>query len=198
MNNLQVLPRLKNQYFTLRHGESQANIQKIVLSDPRNGVPNFGLTEKGKQQVRDSVSTNKYLDKNIIIYSSDFLRAKETAEIAKKILHTDKIHFTELLRERFFGDFEKTSNENYELVWKHDKEDPNHEFKNVESVASVLARTTGLILDLEKKFHNKKILLVSHGDSLQILQTGFLKTCSSTHREIQHLHTAEIRELLLE
>jgi broad specificity phosphatase PhoE len=197
MNNLQTLLNLKNRYFTLRHGESQANVQGIILSDPLNGVPDFGLTEKGQQQVKISVSTNKYLDEKVIIYSSDFLRAKETAEIAKDILNTDKIHFTELLRERFFGNFEKTSNENYEKVWMHDKENVHHEIENVESITSVLNRTTRLILDLEKKFQNKKILLVSHGDSLQILQTGFLKTCSSRHRDVPNLNTAEIRELLI-
>lgn len=195
MNNLKNLVKLKNRYFVLRHGESKANVQGIILSDPKNVALSCGLTKKGEKQVTNSILKNKDLDRNIIIYSSDFPRAKESATIAKDILKINKIHFTKLLRERFFGNFEKTSNANYEVVWKYDQNNPDHKIKKVESVNDLLNRTTKLIRYLEKKFQNKKILLVSHGDSLQILQTGFLKICPSNHRQIKYLKIAEIREL---
>lgn len=187
---------MKNKYFILRHGESEANVQGIIISNPLNGVPNFGLTNKGKEQVKESILKNKILDKNTIIYSSDFKRARETAEIVKTILKTEEIHLTELLRERFFGNFEKTSNTNYNLIWEKDA-DPNHIFNNVESVNNVLNRTKKLINDLEKKYQNKIILLVSHGDSLQILQTFFEKINPSAHRSLKHLNLREIRELII-
>ncbi len=197
MNHLKEITKLKNRYFILRHGESKVNIAKIILSDPTNGVPDYGLTDKGKKQVRNSVSKNNILDGDTIIYSSDFKRAKETAEITKEILKTEEIHLTKLLHERFFGNFEKTTNKNYDVVWAHDAKDPNHQFENVESVNNVLDRTTKLILNLEKKYENKKILLVAHGDSLQILQTGFEMVCPSTHRGLTHLALAEIREIYI-
>jgi broad specificity phosphatase PhoE len=195
MNNLKKIENLNNRYFILRHGESKANIQNIILSNPENGISDFGLTEKGVEQVKSTMLGNNDLDENTIIYSSDFARAKETAEIAKNILKINEIHFTKFLRERFFGNFEETDNTNYDNVWKHDKNDPNHEIEEVESVNQVLDRATKLILTLEEKYQNKKILLVSHGDTLQILETGFRKSCSSTHRKIKSLETAELREL---
>ena len=50
----------------------------------------------------------------------------------------------------------------------------------------------------DKKILNTTVLLVSHGDALQILQTAFSKQCASRHRYQQHLETAEIRQLILE
>jgi broad specificity phosphatase PhoE len=100
-----------------------------------------------------------------------------------------------MLRERYFGRWDKTSNRNYEKVWADDKVDPNHTNYGVESAAHVQERTTALILLLEGDYSGKKILLASHGDALQILQTGFLGISPSLHRDIPHLNVAEIREL---
>jgi probable phosphoglycerate mutase len=170
----------------------------IILSDPKNGVNDFGLSDKGKEQVKEAVlKNNNLLDNETVIYSSDFLRTKETAEIARKVLKAKEVNLHVNLRERNFGKWEKTGNENYSRVWEDDKIDSSHKNNSVESTEEVLKRTTKLILELEQKFKDKNILLVSHGDALQILQTGFLKTSPSKHREVQHLNTAEIRELKL-
>jgi broad specificity phosphatase PhoE len=63
----------------------------------------------------------------------------------------------------------------------------------VESVNQVMSRVTELIIDLERRFADTSLLLVSHGDALQILQTAFAGRDASTHRQLQHLQTAEIR-----
>jgi|SRR3989344_1664922 len=193
-----MLKKFKNRYFVIRHGESKANVAGILLSHPKEGTVGFGLSKKGKKQVKDSVLRNKrstLLDSDIIIYSSDFLRAKETAEIAKKLIGAKKINFHKNLRERYFGKLDKTALSNITRVWEYDKMSANHKHSDVESPHEVLKRTIELINQLEKKYKNKKILLVSHGDVLQILYTHFLKKPVSQHRQIPHLETAEIREL---
>ena len=200
MNNLKETNNLNNIYFALRHGESKSNVLGIILSDPTSGTIEFGLSDKGKEQVRESVESSLkkgILDKDTIIVSSDFTRARETAEIALEALGAKEVIISKDLRERNFGNFERTESSNYQKVWDGDKLDPNHKINNVESANDVLRRVTSLISELEKKFKGKKILLVSHGDALQILQTGFFKTCASKHREIPHLNTAEVRELIL-
>jgi len=191
---------LHNTYFVLRHGESKANVAQIILSHLENGVKEeFTLTKKGEEQVADSVKKAKaegLLDENTIIYSSPFSRCKKTAEIAKEILEVkDEIVFDERLRERNFGDLEKTHNSNYQKVWDVDANNPSHNDSNVESASEVQHRTLSLIEDLEKKYTDKKILLVSHGDALQILQTGFMDKSPKEHRNLSHLNVAEIREL---
>jgi len=192
------MEKSKNKYFIIRHGESKANVAHIILSHPKEGTVSFGLSPKGKKQVSISVSKNKkgkVLDSDVIIYSSDFLRAKETAEIAKKLLGIKKINFHKNLRERYFGKYDKTSLDNIKIAWACDEKNPNHKHKGVESPNKVLKRTLVVISELEKKYDDKKILLVSHGDVLQILYTHFSKKPVSHHRQISHLETAEIREL---
>ena len=193
------LPKeLKNKYFIIRHGESKANVDGVLLSHPKEGTVSFGLSRKGKEQVRISVAKSKkekLLDSNVIIYSSDFLRAKETAEIAKKLLGVKKINFHKKLRERYFGKLDKTALSNISEAWRHDEKNPNHKHKGIENPNKVLKRTLAVINELEKKYKDKKILLVSHGDVLQILHTHFSKKPVSHHRKIPHLETAEIREM---
>jgi len=199
---MKLAKKLKNRYFIIRHGESKANISEIILSHPEHGTcEDFTLTKKGEEQVRDSAEKAKlegFLDSETMIYSSPFSRCKRTAEIAKEVLGIkDKIHFDDRLRERYFGDFERTHNSNYQKVWDIDANDSDHKNFNVESAKEVQDRTINLINDLENIYSNKKILLVSHGDALQILQTGFLNKSSKEHRNLSHLNTAEIRELKL-
>jgi broad specificity phosphatase PhoE len=61
----------------------------------------------------------------------------------------------------------------------------------------VLDRVTALVADLERRHAGRDILLVSHGDTLQILEAGFLRLDPSRHRRLSPLATAEIRELRL-
>ena len=190
---------LKNNYYIQRHGESHANKMGIILSHHVDGQSmEYSLTEFGKKQVRESVKNavrDYQIDNNTIIYSSDFSRARQTANITKKILKTNKLHITTKLRERFFGDYEKTSSSNYEKVWLNDIDDHNHKINNIESVAEVFKRVVKLIANLENKYTNRNILLVSHGDTLQILQTFFENIEPSRHRSLKHLKVAEIRKL---
>ena len=197
------MKELKNRYFILRHGESKANVAKIILSHPQEGVKKeYTLTNEGENQVRKSVEQVKekgQLDKETIIYSSPFSRCKRTAEVTKEVLGIkSEIIFDDKLRERWFGDWEGQHNSNYQKVWDKDKIDAKHKKFNVESAKEVQERTLSLIKDLESKYSGKKILLVSHGDALQILQTGFLNKSPTEHRELPHLHTAEIKELIIQ
>jgi len=194
------LKSLKNNYFILRHGKSSANEEGIIISDPKNGILSYGLVEEGRQQVKASAKKakeEKVLDKKTIIVSSDFSRALETAEITREVLGCGQVIVSTKLRERNFGDWEKTHNSNYQRVWDDDIKDANHKVNNDESAQEVLDRTSSLINDLEEEYTGKNILLISHGDALQILQTAFEKVSPSHHRTLRHLETAEIRRLHL-
>lgn len=107
------------------------------------------------------------------------------------------------LRERYFGDFNGKSDVHYQEVWNIDCHDANHNKFNCESVNSVVIRTSELILEIEKELEESneqacKVILVAHGDVLQILQTSFLRKDGSLHRSLAHLETASVRQLKLE
>jgi len=187
---------VNNRYVLARHGESLANVRGVILSDPEEGTTGFGLTEEGKAQVRASVEALKAsgeLDGTALVVSSDFTRARETAEIIAEVLGVPGIILSEKLRERSFGDWERERNRHYEDVWNKDARDSSHTDNGVESVDAVRARTTGLVKELETRYTGRDVVLVSHGDALQILQTAFEGVPGSTHRSLPHLSTAEVR-----
>ena len=86
---------------------------------------------------------------------------------------------------------------NYSRVWAADQADAGHPAGGVEPADAVLERATALVTELERRFADRDILLVSHGDTLQILQAGFQRVAATSHRSLPHLGTAEIRPLSL-
>jgi broad specificity phosphatase PhoE len=197
MNYLQDITILKNRYFAMRHGQSTINVQHILVTDPANGLNRFGLTELGRKQVEEGVKDYKLLDNETIIYTSDFLRAKESAEIARKVLKAKPVNLEKKLRERYFGIFEMGPVSNYAKVWAEDQVNPDSKRYEVESANEVLSRVTSLIVELEKKHSGKNVLLISHGDPVQLLNIGFMKKPASEHSNLKFFENAEIRELKL-
>ncbi len=196
-NFLGELSNWHNRYFVMRHGRSEANNQGIIVSHFSNGLNNYGLTREGEKQIRESLQNQNELDSSTIIISSDFLRARETADVAAKVLKTKPPRTSVLLRERFFGRYDGKEDIYYKMVWQMDeKNDRNTEY-GVESPEEVQERVRILIRQLEEEYCNEKILLVSHGDTLQITQTWTEGIDAGLHRSLTHLETGEIRELIL-
>jgi len=178
----------------MRHGRSKANEAGIILSDPLSGrKEKWGLSETGKQQIRDQISSYKP-PFSLQIISSDFSRAYETALLTAELLNLPAPLTDIRLRERFFGELEQQSDSLYPKVWAEDQKDETHQCFSVESAWSVQQRTSSLVKELEEKYTQRNFLLVSHGDALQILLTWFKGIKASRHRSLPHLNTAEIRQ----
>jgi broad specificity phosphatase PhoE len=214
-NALLELPKLSMQYFVLRHGQSLANVEGIISSDPSISTVQHGLSEAGQAQARKAGQDvcQQLAGKRVAIWSSDFLRARETAQhVADAILkpsHThehehgvslyqDQVLLETRLRERFFGTLNGGPDSEYPSVWKYDALDSAHEEFGVESVDSVMTRTTQLVTELNA--YDQEVdacILVAHGDVLQIIQTAFQKWDGRYHRQLPHLDTAVLRPLHL-
>lgn len=197
-----MIPRpLRNRYLAQRHGESEANVAGIVLSDPAEGVPRWGLTARGRAQVPDALATARAAGllaaagPLLRVLTSDFRRARETAELSAELLGAHPPRLEPALRERAFGVHEGLGNERYAAVWARDREDPEHTEAGVESARAATARACALIARLEGAGAGATYLLVSHGDTLQLLQTAFLGLSPASHRERPHWAPAEVRLL---
>lgn len=190
---------LKNKYYGLRHGESQANVQGIISSDPVIGSTIHGLTSSGKLQARRAATSLIELvgRENIcklIFLSSNFTRARETAAecvvAVQNILNFEccdietsgvedllsgirelRVQIVPGLRERSFGELDGTVLINYNRVWPIDTIDAYNIRQGVESVAAVIDRAESLINEMEARYSDKVIVLTSHADTLQIFQT---------------------------
>ena len=198
MNRLLAFTHLDNRFFAMRHGHSQANQQGIIVSHPDNGRNNYGLSELGRGQVEASLREDVQLDADTVIVTSDFKRARETAGIVyEKLACSVPVCEEPRLRERNFGEFELAADNCYDTVWQQDEVSPDSRVRGVESVNQVMARVTAVVADYEKQYSATTLLFVSHGDALQVLQTAFARLDASTHRQLDHLYTAEIRQLLM-
>ena len=220
-NHLLHQRTLFNSFFALRHGQSLANVSKIISSDPAISTVEHGLSALGKEQAQsagrqfandyltrrnsENSSGDNDINRGVAVFSSDFTRARETAEIfaneLKKrnipLYNNGNVVLETKLRERYFGSLNGGSDTRYQDVWDVDIDDPNHTEFDVECANSVLERTTRLVCELDntlkesssggKNQESWQCVLVAHGDVLQIMQTGFMRHGDAAkHRELEH------------
>lgn len=181
----------------MRHGQSMANVRGIIVSDPGMGtLGEYGLSPAGRQQAIEAAKRSG-LGALTVIFSSDFSRAAQTAQIVREYVGAERVGYAKALRERNFGTWEGTSCVNYARVWAADAQDPDDQAAGAEAASAVLDRVTAFVAALERAHEDRDILLVSHGDTLQILQAGFRRMSPAAHRSLPHLETAEIRRVRL-
>lgn len=185
---------LHNRYLVLRHGHSLANLAHLIISHPRQGESDYGLSPQGVQQVASILASWRY-DKPDRIISSPFKRAHETAALAAAHFLCP-LTLDSALRERYFGELDGGPDLHYPDVWQQDEQDSLHRYAGVESLEQVAERCWQLITRLEQGYRDKTLLLVGHGDPLQILLTRAQSRALCRHRELKPLATAEVRPLL--
>uniref|UniRef100_A0A0D3FT81 Uncharacterized protein n=1 Tax=Oryza barthii TaxID=65489 RepID=A0A0D3FT81_9ORYZ len=182
-------PSFRNRYWILRHGRSVPNERGIIVSSLENGTkPEFGLAPQGVEQARlAGESLRKELEElgvpldSVQIRYSPFSRTMETAREVARMLGVpfdspSCIPAVEL-RERYFGpSHELLSHEKYAEVWAVDEVDPLMAPDGGESVADVATRFSQFLSAAEMELHGSAILIVSHGDPLQIFQAVLKET----------------------
>jgi glucosyl-3-phosphoglycerate phosphatase len=183
---------LRNRYLIMRHGESEANAAHLIVSDPARAVGSYGLTERGRKGVGERVRESGEMGRVTQVCSSDFLRAVQTAEIIKGIRGLEPVRISPLLRERFFGSFEGKSSRHYYDVWEKDAGNPDNDSYGVETPRAVRARMLSFVRECEEGLEGESVLIVSHGDPLQILCAAFAGLSPDRHREVPPLGNADI------
>ena len=186
---------MRNKYFLLRHGEVQKE-EGIIYDWP--SISTFPLTKRGKEQIA-KVAQKLKNQKIDLIYSSDSLRTRQTAEIIMEELGL-KVNFDSRLRDinlgvywgrkekEFYRDFPPTLERFYK---KRPKEGENW--------TGLKKRMLRAIKEIDKKHKGKTILIISHGDPLWLLE-GAMKSWSNRELLNQKLKgklikIGELREL---
>ena len=88
--------------YIVRHGETEWNVKKII-----QGNEDIPLNKKGESQAKELAKKLRHI-KFDVIFSSDLIRAKRTAEIInieKKLI----VQTTKALKERYFGKYQGKS-----------------------------------------------------------------------------------------
>jgi isoleucyl-tRNA synthetase len=150
-----------NKYFVMRHGETECNVRGEVSSTVNN---DDHLTAKGIEQVEKSAREliNKKID---YIISSPFIRTRETAElIAEKIgYEKEKIVFDDRLHEMSVPMYEGKKWKEYHDAFAKTVENFYYAPDGNESYEDVRRRSMSFLYDIEKKYEDKNILVVTHG-----------------------------------
>ena len=186
----------ESRIYLLRHGQSEANVKKLIASSSAAAGESYGLTDTGRTQVRTSVLAalaDGTLPATCQIVSSPLLRARETAAIAAEVLGTG-VRVDARLAERGFGAFELRSDEHYDRVWAEDRANPAHERWGVESATSILARVTTLLHELQRS-DDDAFLLCTHGDVASVLLCATQGRSLSQHREVGAMTNGEVRRI---
>lgn len=185
------LRELRNSYFILRHCDVK---RKVISCWPEKNP--ISLTLKGKKDAKKigRLLKNKSID---LIFSSDLLRTKQTAEIVAKELGL-KVNFDKRIRELNLGIYNNRKPEEF----LRDFPEPLQRFKNApkngENWLNCQKRMKDFVKDIEKKYQAKKILVVSHGDPLWLLEgafRGWAKKELLIERSVNYIKKCELRNL---
>ena len=177
-----------NTYYLARHGQTLWNTMGQT-----QGHGNSPLTELGIQQAKDLAEALKEYPIDVI-YCSDLGRAVETAEIIGKELNLE-IHPTESLREMGFGVWEgmplKEIEKIYPDTFRMWREEPEKvHIEGGETLSMIKERQDKLIEELNKKYDNKHILLVSHSVTVRVMLLSFLDSHVKNIYRIKQDNTA--------
>lgn len=153
----------------IRHGQSEANAQSRFA-----GHSDFDLSALGKKQAELAA---KYLfgkERLDAIYSSDLLRAHNTAVPFSK-LYGLPITDREGLRELFAGNWEGLTIDEIKERYTEDFRVWREDFSNArcsggESVAEIYARMIPEVLSLARENDGKCILLATHATPIRVTE----------------------------
>lgn len=156
--------------YIVRHGQTEWNVKGLL-----QGHHDIPLNDTGKKQ---AIELGKILEKVNFAksFSSDLLRAKETAEIVllkKKIA----VETTQLLRERYFGKFEGRlwrEDKEYQQLLKDFEKLSKEERKNrkaypgLESDEELMNRLIPFLREVAVAYPGKNVLIATHGGVMRI------------------------------
>ena len=162
----QLVPKSGNIYRVMRHGESEYNLKRLLNCDISIANP---LTEKGRQQVRQSAASLTGVD---LIVRSPLMRAKETAEIVAETIGIPvaAIIEDERLLELGMGEFEGKTIEEKNSTFACLEDKFTTSMRGTETLNELRARVGELLEEFETTHKGKQILFVGHGDTLWMLE----------------------------
>ena len=165
--------------YIVRHGESEGNVKERLGEsfEPTEHGPS--LTEKGKLQAAALAKKLRIVHFDVA-FSSDFLRAKETAEILtleRDIAATT----TQAIRERHGGSYEGKWHEIKHLLREkieklaNLEEKLNYTYKDIENEGSAANRLLTFVREVAVAYSGKTVLIVCHGNLMRsfLIKIGF-------------------------
>ena len=157
----------ETEIILIRHGETEWNSQKRM-----QGHSNSDLSSVGQAQIQALGQWMKNVPFNLI-YSSDSLRAKQTAEAITQF-SGHELQFDQRLREKNLGVFEGLTSE--EARDRHPKvfrlfktAGSKYVINEGESTQQLLDRALEIVNEIRIKHPDERVLLVTHGGFIRVV-----------------------------
>ena len=151
----------------VRHGETAWNAEHRV-----QGQLDIPLNAIGQAQ---ALAASKILsqEKFDAIYSSDLIRARQTAQPVANFLSRE-ILLDKDLRERHYGIFERLTYAEVKIRYPEDyarfeAREPDYAFRTGESLRDFFERSVAVISGLANQHQDQSILVFTHGGVLDML-----------------------------
>ena len=153
----------------VRHGQSIANMESKFA-----GHSDFDLSELGHRQAKLAADYLATKEKPDAIYSSDLLRAHNTA-VPFAQAYGLPINDTEGLREIFAGEWEGRTVADIAAIYEKDFDAWKHDFSNArctggESVSELYDRIVKFVTELARENDGKCILLATHATPIRAIE----------------------------
>ena len=168
---------LLNRYTAVRHARAASNVAGVLCSRPENDQGIIPETEQAlittARRLLDSFSNPP------LLLISPMPRCMQTAHAIRRTLESElgiALH-AELraeLTERRYGDLEGASYDVWPQLKEHDLIRPSQSFRGAEPLTEFYGRLCSLLDDVEHRHKGRHILLVSHCDPIQVLETLFI------------------------
>ncbi len=189
----------RNTFFIMRHGQAEKNVSCIVSGD--DSVPS-SLTEMGEKQVLDASKKLKK-EKIDLIFTSPLIRTRETAKKVAEILGLDEknIVVDERIKEIQTGIFNGKHVNEYHGFFSSISEKFEKAPEGGENLSELRKRVGEFLYDIDSKYNNKKILIISHeyplwmmeAVSLGVGKNGAIKMKEDAGEDI--VKTGEFKEI---
>jgi isoleucyl-tRNA synthetase len=185
-----------NTYFVMRHGQTDHNVRQEWNCNPTTPDP---LTDLGVSQVQ-SVAKDFEGDFDLII-TSPYSRTKESARIflETKGLSVEVIEDARIGEWAVGEEFNGRPFSEYFAVRNTSEDRYGFKTPDGESYIDVLIRAGEFLYDIEKKYQNKKILIMTHGAIARALELhsqgiSFSSLYNNT-RDYKNFENADLRKI---
>ncbi|MFH0943410.1 MAG: histidine phosphatase family protein [Candidatus Beckwithbacteria bacterium] len=165
--------------YLVRHGETDNNKNDIL----QGARIDSSLNKSGEKQAREAAKLLEQIP-FCAAFSSDLIRAKQTAEIIS-LQHHLIVTTSQAIREREFGQFEGKPTKYFQKMLKtqldhfatlSDEAKFNYDFAHgIETLSMTVSRLINFLREVAIAYPGKTVLIVSHGAVIRhfLIRIGF-------------------------
>ena len=179
--------------YVIRHGQTDWNV-----AGKCQGMTDIELNNTGIEQAKKASEQFKNYKIDLII-CSPLKRTRKTAEIINEATKCNII-IDERLIERGCGEVEGTTKEEWPgIVDNEDIDIINNYYlnwnkKDIEPIQTICKRVWNLLDEIQEKYKDKNVLLVTHGGTCRAINAYFNGIGENGHVQSAHIKNCEIRE----